>query len=270
MFFVIAEGAAGSWENSAALLADAGRNLGSGLGLGLAWWCGRPSQRPDRGRYPYGFNRLPFQVSLYAALGLCVLLGFLLLATLDHLRHPRPVDGLLIGLLAGTGLLSHAATAWLLVRRQPAWANGRSHQYLFADALVSCGVAAGGALVYFTNWQWVDPFLAVALLGVIAYGGWGLLIPSRLLRANAVDINADEVRAFLRERPGVQRVNQLRIWALNPADTALSVQLVRPRGDDQAFVEYLQEALEQEFNIKQVTVHLAHETPDSRASGQGH
>jgi cobalt-zinc-cadmium efflux system protein len=268
VFLVLAEVAAGFWENSAALLADAGRNLSSGLGLGLAWWCGRPTQHP--GRYPYGFNSLPFQGSLYTALGLCALLGFLLLATIDRLRDPRPVSGMLIVLLAGVGLLLHAGTAWLLVRGQRYRVNGRSgYRYLFTDALVSLGVALGGALLNVTGWQRVDAFLAVGLLGVIAYGCWGLLTTSRLLRPSAVDVDAEQVRAFLLGQPGVREVNKLRIWALNPADTALSVHLVRPHGDDSAFIEYLQEALQKEFNISQSTVQLEHETysPDSPGGG---
>lgn len=261
VFLVIAEVAAGFWGNSAALLADAGRNLSSGLCLGLAWWCGRPDQRPGRGRYPYGFNRLPFRVSLYTAMGLCALLGFLLPATVNHLRHPRPVASLLVVLLASVGLLLHAGIAWLLVRGQQHRENGRrGYQYLLTDALVSVGMVLGGALLYFTGWQRGDPFLAVGLLGVIAYACWGLLTPTRLLRASALDVNAGEVNAFLHGQPGVREVHNLRIWALNPADTALSVHLVRPRGDDRAFVEYLQEALQKEFNITQSTVQLEHET----------
>lgn len=270
VFLVVGEVAAGFWENSAALLADAGRNLGSGLCLGLTWWCGRPALRPGRGYYPYGFNRLPLQASLFTAVGLCALLGFLLLATIDHLRDPRPVSGMLIALLAGVGLLLHAGTAWLLVRGQRYRVNGRSgFRYLFTDALVSLGVALGGALLYVTGWQRVDAFLAVGLLGVIAYGCWGLLTPSRLLRPSAVDVDAEQVRAFLLGQPGVREVNKLRIWALNPADTALSVHLVRPHGDDNAFIEYLQEALQKEFNISQSTVQLEHETysPDSPGGG---
>lgn len=267
LILVIAEVVAGSWGNSAALLADAGRNLSSGVGLGLAWWCGRPAQHPGRERYPYGYNRLPFQVSLYTALGLCALLGVLLPETIDHLRHPRPVSGLLVGLLAGAGVLLHTATAWLLVRGQPRGNGRRGYQYLFADALVSLGVTLGGALLYFTGWQRVDAFLAVGLLGVIGYGAWGLLSPTRLLRGSALDVNAEEVRAFLLGQPGVRKVNKLRIWSLNPVDTALSVHLVRPRGDDNAFVEYLQEALQKEFNISRSTVQLEHETYSSDSPG---
>ena len=91
--------------------------------------------------------------------------------------------------------------------------------------LGSFGVVAGGALIYVTGLQRVDPFLAVVLLGVITCGCWGLLTPSRR-RTNAVDTNLEGLHAFLLGQPGVLKVSKLRIWALNPADTALRGQLV--------------------------------------------
>lgn len=269
VIFFIAEGVAGFELDSVALLADAARNLGSGLCLSLAGWYGRPY--PGRGQYPYSFNRLPLQASVCTALGLSAVLGFLLLATIDRLRQPQPVDGLVVGLVAGAGLLLHAGTAVLLVRGPLPWVNLRSGcWYLFTDALVSLGMGLGAALIYYTGWEQVDPLLALGLLGITAYGSRGLLAPSRLLRAQALDINEEEVHAFLLGQPGVREVQQLRIWALSLAETALSVHLVRPRGDDSAFVEYLQEALEKEFNIRQATVQLNHETTDSNSYGYGY
>jgi cobalt-zinc-cadmium efflux system protein len=43
--FVIAETIGGFWAHSAALLSDAGHNLGDVLGLGLAWGAGRLALR---------------------------------------------------------------------------------------------------------------------------------------------------------------------------------------------------------------------------------
>lgn len=59
----------------------------------------------------------------------------------------------------------------------------------------------------------------------------------------------------------------MRVWALNPVDTAVRVYLARPRGDDDSFIEYLQEALQKEFNIGRATVYLEHETLDTDTLG---
>ena len=268
--FVIAEAAGGFWGHSSALLSDAGHNLGDVLGLGLAWGSGRMALRPATGRYTYGFKSLTIQASLLNALFLYTALGIILWETIGHLRHPEPVNGKLVMVLAGAGILINGVTAWLFRRGQKGDVNVRgAYLHMLTDAVVSAGVVVGGAIVYFTGWQWVDTVIAFALLGVIAYGSWGLLTETLQLSLNAVPVGVDleEVRTFLLGQPGVLQLHDLHIWPLSTTHTALSVHLVRPREDDNAFLEYLQQALQREFKIDHSTVQIEHEAPIAGAHG---
>jgi len=262
--FVIAETVGGYWGHSAALLSDAGHNLGDVLGLGLAWGAGRLALRPAAGRYTYGFKGLTIQAALLNALLLYTALGVILWETVAHLRNPEPVSGKLVMLLAGAGILINGVTAWLFRRGQKGDVNVRgAYLHMLTDALVSAGVVVGGAVVYFTGWQWVDTVIAFALLGVIAYGSWGLLRETLQLSLNAVPagINLDEVRAFLLAQPDVTQVHDLHVWPLSTTDTALTAHLVRPEGADNAFLEALQQALQAEFGISHCTVQVECLTP---------
>jgi len=262
--FVIAETVGGYWGHSAALLSDAGHNLGDVLGLGLAWGAGRLALRPAAGRYTYGFKGLTIQAALLNALLLYTALGVILWETVAHLRNPEPVSGKLVMLLAGAGILINGVTAWLFRRGQKGDVNVRgAYLHMLTDALVSAGVVVGGAVVYFTGWQWVDTVIAFALLGVIAYGSWGLLRETLQLSLNAVPagINLDAVRAFLLAQPDVTQVHDLHVWPLSTTDTALTAHLVRPEGADNAFLEALQQALQAEFGISHCTVQVECLTP---------
>ena len=262
--FVIAEAVGGYWGHSAALLSDAGHNLGDVLGLGLAWGAGRLALRPAAGRYTYGFKGLTIQAALLNALLLYTALGVILWETVAHLHNPEPVSGKLVMLLAGAGILINGVTAWLFRRGQKGDVNVRgAYLHMLTDALVSAGVVVGGAVVYFTGWQWVDTVIAFALLGVIAYGSWGLLRETLQLSLNAVPagIDLDAVRAFLLAQPNVTQVHDLHVWPLSTTDTALTAHLVRPEGADNTFLETLQQALQAEFGISHCTVQVECLTP---------
>ena len=268
--FVIAEAIGGFLGHSSALLSDAGHNLGDVLGLGLAWGAGRMALRPARGRYTYGYKGLTIQASLLNALLLYTALGIILWETIGHLRHPEPVSGKLVMLLAGAGILVNGITAWLFRAGQKGDVNVRgAYLHMLTDALVSAGVVVGGAVVYFTGWQWVDPVIAFALLGVIAYGSWGLLRETLQLSMNAVPtgIDLDAVRAFLLAQPDVTQVHDLHVWPLSTTDTALTAHLVRPQGGDNAFIEQLQEQLAAQFKIGHSTLQIEELVPIPHKQG---
>ena len=140
--------------------------------------------------------------------------------TVAHLRHPEPVSGKLVMLLAEAGILINGVTAWLFHRGQKGDVNVR------------------GTVVYFTGWRWVDTVIAFALLGVIVYGSWELL-------CETLQLSLDAVRAFLLAQP-VTQVHDLHVWPLSTTDTALTAHLVR--------LEALQRALRAEFAISHCTV----------------
>lgn len=46
---------------------------------------------------------------------------------------------------------------------------------MVADALVSVAVVAGGVIIAFTKWYWVDSLMSIIVAAVILKGTWGLL-----------------------------------------------------------------------------------------------
>ncbi len=258
--FVLAEAGGGYWANSAALLSDAGHNLGDVLGLGLAWGAGRLARRPAAGRYTYGLKGLTIQAALLNALLLYAALGVILWETIQHLRDPAPVNGQLVMLLAGLGIVINGFSAWLFRRGEHgADVNVRgAYLHLLTDALVSAGVVVGGAVVYFTGWRWIDPLLSFVILGLVGYGSWGLLRETLHLSVQAAPAGVDlaKIRAFLLAQPGVSEVHDLHVWPLGTTETALTAHLVRPSGGDNPFLAQLQRDLRAQFRISHCTVQI--------------
>jgi cobalt-zinc-cadmium efflux system protein len=271
LLFVAGETAGGLWANSAALLSDAGHNLSDVLSLALAWGAAWLAKRQATERFTYGYKGATIQAALLNAALLYLALGFILWETIDHLRHPTPVNGPVVMALAGLGILINGFTAWLFSSGQKGDVNVRgAYLHMLTDMLVSVGVVVGGALVYFTGWQWLDPIISFVILAVIGYSSWGLLRETVQmgLQAAPESIDMAAVRAFLLARPGVVSVHDLHVWPLSTQDTALTAHLVRPdSNDNNQFLGKLQHDLVHEFNISHCTVQLEDVTPAMGAHG---
>jgi cobalt-zinc-cadmium efflux system protein len=259
--FVVAETVGGLWANSSALLSDAGHNLSDVLSLALAWGAAWLAGRPATGRYTFGYRGATIQAALLNAALLYGALGFILWETIDHLRHPAPVNGGVVMSLAAAGIAVNGFTAWLFSSGQKGDVNVRgAYLHMLTDALVSLGVVIGGAITYFTHWSWLDPLLSLALLGVIAVGSWGLLRDTIRLGLQAVPdgIDLEKVRTFLLSQPQVQSVHDLHIWSMSSDghDTALMAHLVRPGGADATWLANLSSGLLREFHIHHSTVQV--------------
>ncbi|UYZ61937.1 cation diffusion facilitator family transporter [Hymenobacter weizhouensis] len=269
LLFVAAEVAGGLWANSSALLSDAGHNLSDVLSLALAWGATWLARRQPTERYTYGYKSATIQAALLNAALLYLALGAILWDAVDHLRHPTPVNGPVVMVLAGLGVLINGFTAWLFRRGQDVNVRG-AYLHLLTDMLVSVGVVVGGAVVYFTGWHWLDPALSFVILTVVAVGSWGLLRETVQLSLQAAPaaIDVAAVRQFLLSRPGVTDLHDLHIWPLSTQDTALTVHLVRPGlSNGNQFLRDLQHDLHHEFNISHCTVQLEDEFPLMGAHG---
>jgi len=265
LLFVAAESAGGLWANSSALLSDAAHNLSDVLSLALAWGASLLAQRRSSARYTYGYKGATIQAALLNAALLYAALGFILWDTIDHLRDPAPVNGKMVMLLAGLGIVINGFTAWLFRSGQKGDVNVRgAYLHMLTDMLVSVGVVVGGALVYFTGWLWLDPAISFIILAVVAIGSWGLLRETVQLSLQAVPagIELDEVRTFLLGQQGVTQVHDLHIWPLSTKDTALTAHLVCPAdAHSNTFLLHLQTELREHFGIGHTTVQLEDTAP---------
>lgn len=264
--FVGIEAACGIIAHSVALLADAGHNLGDVLGLVMAWAASRLSQRLPGGRYTYGLRSSSILAALLNAIVLLIAVGAIVAEALDRLVAPEPVAGLLVMAVAAAGIAVNGGTALLFARGRAGDLNIRgAFLHMAADALVSLGVVAAGALILATGWLWVDPAVSIAVALVIVIGTLGLLRESLDMALHAVPpgIDAGDVRSFLGRLDGVCAVHDLHIWPMSTTETALTCHLVMPAGhpgDD--VLAHVAHALLERFGIDHATLQVETGDPD--------
>ena len=263
--FVGVEFAYGLIAHSTALMADAGHNLSDVLGLVLAWVAAVLTKKRPEGRYTYGLRGTSILAALGNSMLLLVACGGIAWEAVLRLTAPAPVGGLTVSVVAGVGIAVNAFSAWLFMAGSKGDLNLRgAYLHMAADALVSLAVVAGGLIMLYTGWYWVDPVLSLAIVAVILASSFGLLRDALRLSLNAVPahIVLDDVHAYLAALPGVIAVQDLHVWGMSTTETALTAHLLMPGGHpDDAFFNEVAGGLSERFGIKHSTVQVGIEQP---------
>lgn len=266
--FVVVEAAAGFLANSTALLSDAAHNLSDVLGLALAGGAAWLAKRSAGSQRTYGFSKATVLAALANALVLLVACGGILWEAVARFYRPAETQALFVIVVASIGVIINGGTALLFLAGRKEDVNVRgAYLHMVADAGVSAAVIVAGVAIFFTGLQWIDPAVSVAVVLLILWGTWGLLIESLDLALDAAPRNIDvgAVRTFLADLPGVDAVHDLHIWAMGATEPALTAHLVRPEGGDDAFLAKLAHDIEHSFGIKHVTIQIERKARDDCA-----
>lgn len=256
--FVIIEATFGFLSNSLALLADAGHNLSDVLGLLLAWGASVLARRVPSQRHTYGLRRSSILAALFNALILLLAMGGIAWEAILRINNPTTVASLTIIWVAVIGIIINSFTAWLFIKGKKNDLNVRgAYLHMLADAFVSLGVVISATVIYFTNWNWLDPVVSLVIVMVIAHSTWSLLSESLHLALDAVpsSIQPVKVRLYLEGLPGVVAVHDLHIWGMSTTEVALTVHLVKPDAKiDDALLSEIKEKLKHDFGISHTTI----------------
>lgn len=259
IIFVTVEALFGFLSNSMALIADAGHNLSDVLALVFSWIAVILSQRQPTLKFTYGFRRSTILIALLNTILLLVAVAFIIYETVARFNKPIKIDANYVMIVAAIGIVVNAFTAWLFMKGKKHDLNIRSAFIHFvADALVSLGVVAAGVIMAFTGIQWIDSLVSFAIIAVILYSSYNLLIDSVNLALDAVpeNIKIEKVREYLANLTDVTGVHDLHIWALGTTDAALTVHLITSVQTDINFITSIQKQLAVRFNIEHSTIQV--------------
>ena len=259
MTFVLVEAGYGVASHSLALVADAGHNLSDVMTLVLAWGAMIMAKRSATARHTFGFKKGTILVSLGSALFLYAAIGVILWEAFGRLRSPAPVTGMTVTVVAAIGVVINTATALLFMRGRKDDLNIKgAFLHMAADAAVSAGVVIAGLVIAKTGWNWLDPVVSIAIALLVLAAGWGLLKDSLHLTMAGVpvDIDAEQVLAYLNSLPGVQCVHDLHIWAASTTENVLTTHLLMPEGDGDAFLMQVSKELRHRFKIQHATIQV--------------
>lgn len=257
--FVIIEASYGFFSNSMALVADAGHNLSDVLALVFSWVAVILSQRKPTLKFTYGFRRSTILIALLNTVLLLAAVVFIVWETIERMGKPLEINSNSVITIAAIGIAVNGFTAWLFMKGKKHDLNIRSaFVHFVADALVSLGVVVAGIIMAFTGIVWIDSLVSFAIIAVILYSSYHLLIDSVNLALDAVpeNVNIEAVRNYLKSLPQVTDIHDLHIWALSTTDAALTVHLTTNTQTDVSFISSIQHELHKQFDIEHSTLQI--------------
>jgi cobalt-zinc-cadmium efflux system protein len=264
--FVVVEAVYGFLSDSLALLTDAGHNLSDVLGLLLAWGAALLARKRPSARRTYGFSRATIIASLFSGLLLVGAVGAIGWEAVNRLMEPAQPAGITIMVVAAIGVVINTVTALFFFSGKDHDLNIRgAFLHMAADAAVSLGVVASGALIFFYGLSWIDPVISLVIAAVIMLSTWGLLRDSLNLAVDAVprSVDPDAVRRYLSGLPGVRAIHDLHIWAMSTTDTALTAHLVMDDfPDSDQYLIDVSRVLRERFAIDHPTIQLERHDSD--------
>ncbi|HLA88537.1 MAG TPA: cation diffusion facilitator family transporter, partial [Anaerolineales bacterium] len=168
-------------------------------------------------------------------------------------------------ILIGIGIIAfliNAGTAWLVKSGSEYDLNLRSaFLHLMGDVMSTLGAVIAGVIIFFTNWNWLDPLVSVLIGVFILWNAWGILRQSIhiLLESTPESIDLDSMVADLLQVDGVQGVHDLHVWSISENLRMLSAHIVT----DDALVstgmpihQNVNELLAYKYNIQHATLQL--------------
>lgn len=227
--FVFIEGFIGLMVHSLSLLSDAGHNLADVATLALSLLAFRLLKVKSNEQFTYGYRKTSILVALFNGMVLMVSIGAIVYEAIHRFLNPEPLPGITIAVVAGIGIVINGLTALMFFRDKEKDLNIKSaYLHLLSDALVSLGLVAGGILIYYTHWYWLDSVLSVVIAVVILLSTWRLLKHSLQLSLDGVpvDIHLEDIKSSALQVPGVRGLHHVHIWAISTTENALTAHLV--------------------------------------------
>lgn len=226
---MIGEIVGGILTNSLALLSDAGHMLTHLFALVMSLVAVRIAARPTDEVRTFGYYRAEILAALFNALTIILIVGYIFYGAMRQFLHPEPIRAREMFIIAVVGLAANLAGALILqgVTGQDINLRG-AFVHLLSDTISSVAIVAGGVVIVYTDWFWIDTLLSLIIGGVVLAWGLRLLFDSMhvLLESAPRSLSLPDLCAAIKSVPGVQEVHDVHVWEITSQMYAMTGHLV--------------------------------------------
>ena len=267
MVITIVEIAGGILSGSLALLSDALHNLSDTFATFIAYLATIISRRDANPKKTFGYKRLEILSALLNAVILIVMSVFLLKEAFVRWNDPRPINSLIMLIVAMIGLLANLYAVILLKKDAHKNINVRAaYVHLIGDSLSSLLVIIGGILMQIFKIYWLDPLITLLISIYIIREGFVILKESVniLMQATPDQLDLAKVKRRVEQEAEVHNIHHIHAWMLTDSQIHLEAHVELKSDLKLSQVKNTHSVIEQlllkDFHINHVTLQFEFDT----------
>ncbi len=271
--FLIVEVIAGFITQSLALLSDAAHMFTDAAALAIALAAIKIGKKPADNKRTFGYQRFEILAALFNASMLFMVAIYILYEAYQRLSQPPDIQSIGMMIVAAIGLIINLISMRILVSSAQDSLNMKgAYLEVLSDALGSVGVIIGGAVIYFTQWMWVDTVIAVLIGFWVLPRTWLLLKQSIniLLEGVPDEIDIEVLRQDLLALEGVEGIHQLKVWAISSQNVHLTAHLIAPKVSQKQLYQQAVTLLSDKHHITDITLQIEEDHCHFHESNHAH
>ncbi len=253
--FSILEVLGGILTGSVAIVSDAVHDMGDAASIGVSYFLEKKSKGQPDDSYTYGYGR-------YSVIGgmittLILLTGSVLVIYNALYRLVRPVEihynGMLVFAVFGVAVNFLAA---YFTRDGDSLNQKAVNLHMLEDVLGWAVVLAGGVVMRFTHWVWIDPVMSIGVAVFILVHAIRNLneVMALFLEKTPRGISVSALKGHLTQIEGVADVHHIHLWSMDGQNHFATLHVVA-EGDSEEIKRKVREELA-EHGIGHATIEL--------------
>ncbi|KAF5283402.1 hypothetical protein FQA39_LY04778 [Lamprigera yunnana] len=271
--FMIAEALGGYFSSSLAIATDAAHLLTDFASFMISLFSIWVATRPATKKMSFGWYRAEVIGALTSVLLIWVVTGVLVYLAIERVIEKKfEIDAEIMLITSGVGVIVNIIMGVTLHQHGHSHAGGSAHSHgeninvraafihVIGDFLQSFGVFVAALVIYFKpQWNIVDPICTFIFSILVIFTTFAIIKDALLVlmegMPKGIDFN-DVMNIFLRIE-GVERVHNLRIWALSLDKIALSAHLaIKPAVNPQSVLMVATKNIHDKYNFFEMTLQI--------------
>lgn len=248
-------------SGSLALLSDALHNFSDVISLILSFVAHKLAKRKPNSSSTFGYKRAELLAAFINAATLIIVALFLIYEAIVRFSEPVIISSNLVIWLSVLGIAFNGFSAIILKKDADHNLNMKSaYLHLLTDMMASVAVLAGGILMKYFQWFWVDSVITLGIALYLILMSFDLLKSSvkMLLLFTPQDLNIEEIAKKIHTFTGNHRLYHIHLWHLN--DNELHFEAHLDCKENISIVEFntivaeIEEVLFHDFHITHSTI----------------
>jgi len=266
MSVMILEIFGGVLTRSIALLSDAGHMFTHCFALGISIAAIAIARRPPCHHRTFGLYRAEILAAFINGLFLLLIVAFILYEAVERILHPENVHSLSMLGIGVIGLIVNIISVYILHGSHKHDLNIRGVFYhMVADLVSSIGIVIGAIVIYFTDWNIIDPIISIGISVLIISWAWGILKQSGtiLLEMAPRGLNTDVISNDLKVHfPQIEILNNVHLWTITSDMLIFSAHIsfdesVKQCEEHDAIISQINEYLGKRYHVIESTIQIS-------------